>query len=114
MDDEERKKIEETILREIRQSRKDIDALEKLVKPIAPDNAIGRLSRMEAINARSVNQAALSAAKVKLTKLKWALSHIDEPEFGLCRECGEPIPMGRILLMPETTMCVPCLEEMDE
>ena len=113
MDGEERKKIEAIILREIGQCKKNIAALGELVKPIAPDNAIGRLTRMEAINAKSVNQAALSAAKVKLTKLKWALSHIDEPEFGLCRECGEPIPLGRILLMPESTMCVPCLEEMD-
>lgn len=113
MDGEERKRVEEIIFREIDQSQQDIVALEELVKPIAPDNAIGRLSRMEAIHAKSVNEAALSAAKVKLTKLKRALSRLDEPEFGLCQECGEPIPMGRILLMPETTMCVPCLEELD-
>ena len=113
MDGEERKRVEEIIFREIDQSQQDIVALEELVKPIAPDNAIGRLSRMEAIHAKSVNEAALSAARVKLTKLKRALSRIDEPEFGLCQECGEPIPMGRILLMPETTMCVPCLEELD-
>ncbi|MCD6390075.1 MAG: TraR/DksA C4-type zinc finger protein [Desulfobulbaceae bacterium] len=114
MDGEERKKIEAIILSEMGRCKKNIAALGELVKPIAPDNAIGRLTRMEAINAKSVNQAALSAAKVKLTKLRWALSHIDEPGFGLCRECGEPIPLGRILLMPESTMCVPCLEEMDE
>ncbi len=114
MDAKERKKVEETILREIERGQKDIAFLEELVKPIPPDNAIGRLSRMEAINTRSVNQATLSAAKVKLTRLKWALSHIDEPAFGICIECGKPIPLGRILLIPETTMCVPCLEEMDE
>ncbi|MCB2181566.1 MAG: TraR/DksA C4-type zinc finger protein [Desulfobulbaceae bacterium] len=114
MNTEERNKIRKILVREIEKSEQDISALAELVKPIAPDNAIGRLSRMEAINARSVNQAALSAVKVKLTKLKWALSHIEEPDFGICIECGEPIPIGRILLMPETNMCVPCMEELGE
>ena len=71
-------------------------------------NGDGRLSRMEAINAKSVNESALGAAKVKLAKLKWALSNIEEPEFGLCLDCGEPIPVGRILLLPEATTCVGC------
>lgn len=111
MDLEDQERIEQKIISEIEKTQKDIDTLKELTKPIAPDNAVGRLSRMEAINAKSVNEATLASAKTKMGKLKWALSHIKEPEFGVCFECGEPIPIGRILLMPESTMCVACAEE---
>lgn len=111
MDRADQKKIEQKIISEIEKTEKDIEALSELIKPIAPDNAIGRLSRMEAINAKSVNEAALAGARTKIGKLRWALSHIEDTEFGICRECGEPIPIGRILLMPESTMCVSCAEE---
>ena len=111
MDSGDRIKIELKILSEIDKTQKDIDALTELIKPIPPDNAIGRLSRMEAINSKSVNEAALGNAKVRMGKLKWALYQVHEPEFGLCIECGESIPIGRILLMPETTLCVACAEE---
>ena len=39
-----------------------IEELE-LTKPIPPENAIGRVSRMDAINNRSVNEAALRTAE---------------------------------------------------
>ncbi len=110
METEERQKIKEKIEEAIAVAEIDIAALEKLTRPIAPDNAIGRLSRMEAINAKSVNEAALNAAKHKLTKLKYALSTIDNENFGICVECGEPIPLGRILIMPESNLCVDCAE----
>ena len=37
--------------------------------PIAPDDAIGRVSRMDAVNDRSTVQAAQRTAEEKLTKL---------------------------------------------
>jgi DnaK suppressor protein len=104
-------KVELKIISEIEKTQKDIDALSELIKPIPPDNAVGRLSRMEAISTKSINEAALGNARVKIGKLKWALSHVHDPEFGFCIECGEPIPIGRILLMPETALCVMCAEE---
>ncbi len=33
--------------------------------------------------------------------------HNDE-EFGLCEECGEPIPIQRLMVLPDATFCVPC------
>ena len=114
MIDQERHKIKERILDEIEKTGKDIAALQELVKPISPDNAVGRLSRMEAIGTKSINEAALGAARRKLVKLKWALENVDKPEFGICHECEEPIPVGRILLMPESNLCVQCAEELEK
>ena len=111
MDTHQRNKIRAIIAQEIAETIVTIRNLEESSKPVAPDNAIGRLSRMEIINAKGVSEAALGTASRKLGKLRIALANIDQPAFGTCYECGEAIPIGRILLMPETTMCVSCAEE---
>lgn len=80
----------------------------ELTKPIAPENAIGRVSRMDAINNRSVNEAALKKAEQKLSNLKIALSNINDPDFGVCYKCKQNIPIGRVLLMPHARFCVQC------
>ena len=90
--------------------KKDIASYELLTKPVSPDNAIGRLTRMEAINSKSINEAALRKAKYTRQKLERALAKIDDPDFGLCRECEEPIPTARLMILPETDLCVQCAE----
>ena len=109
MKQSDRKTIRKHVLEEIENTLESIASLEELVQPIAPDNAIGRLSRMEAIGTKSINEAALRKARIRLEKLKGVLGDIDnDPDFGLCLECGEDIPLGRIKLIPESRMCVTC------
>jgi DnaK suppressor protein len=82
----------------------------ELTKPIPPENAIGRVSRMDAINNRSVNQAALRQVEKQHKNLIRALDRLKEDRFGLCHNCGDRIPMGRILLVPGATRCVRCAD----
>ncbi len=110
MEQAEKQQIKEKILVGISVTEKDIKNLEELTKPIAPDNAIGRLSRMEAISSKSVNEAALRSARDKLARLKYTFSNIDKPDFGFCKLCEEPIPLKRILAVPESSLCVNCAE----
>src|SRR5690349_12352889 len=35
-----------------------------------------------------------------------ALEKLDEGTYGICDECGEPIPAGRLEVAPESTLCV--------
>ena len=81
-----------------------------MTKPIAPENAIGRLSRMDAINNKSVLEAGLHQAKEKLDRLKYVFSRVDAEDFGICKKCNNPIPVGRILLMPQSIYCVKCAQ----
>ncbi len=106
----EKKQIKQKIESEISETEEDILSLEERVKPVSPDSAIGRLSRMDAIGNLNINKASLSQAKQKLIQLKAALERIDDPEFGICRECEEPIPLGRILIMPGSILCVRCAQ----
>lgn len=111
MKQEDKVEIEKRIHEEILKAEQDIKRLSAVVNPVSPDNAIGRISRMEAITAQEVNKSALSQAKIRLAGLKSALANLYEPEFGSCFECGEPIPLARIFLLPQSKLCVQCAEK---
>ena len=66
--------IKATILKEIAKTERSIEDYKDLTQPIAPDDAIGRISRMDAINNKSVNEASLRQAEEKLKNLNTVLS----------------------------------------
>lgn len=103
-----KKELHKKIKSEILLTKEKIAELKELTKPIAPENAIGRVSRMDAINNKSVNERTLRQMEFKLQKLTLALDSIDQPNFGICRRCGNTIQEGRLMLMPENTLCVRC------
>lgn len=100
--------VKALIEQEIKKTSRKIAEYEDMSAPVSPDDAIGRVSRMDAINNKSVTESALRQAKDKLSKLKHALNRVDEPDFGLCKRCGKPIPVMRVVLMPQSPYCVRC------
>ena len=108
MNESTKKKIEEKIDNEINKTVKSISEYKKLTKPIGPENSIGRVSRMDAINNKSVMEAALRNMEDKLLKLKFVKSKIDNDNFGICTRCKTEIPLARILIIPESRLCVNC------
>jgi len=110
MTEQEKKDIKAKVLAEIEKTNATIEDYRDLTKPISPENAIGRISRMDAINNKSVAEAALRQAEGKLKNLYNVLEAIDNKDFGLCLKCQKPIPIGRILLMPQSRYCVKCAQ----
>ena len=108
MSNQEATNIKSLLKEEIKKTQVLIEEYKELTKPIAPENAIGRISRMDAINNKSINEAALRKAENKLKNLEMALSNVDEPEFGKCAKCKQQIPIQRIMLMPQSRFCVNC------
>jgi DnaK suppressor protein len=108
MNTQEQKEIQQLILDKIEETKEEIEQLEELTKPIEPDNAYGRLSRMDAINNKTINDAALRKQKSQLQKLKRAQERLNDGSYGKCLKCGEEIPFGRLKFMPWTTKCVKC------
>ena len=104
----DRNKIRKKIEEEINKTQAKIVELKELTKPISPENAIGRVSRMDAINNKSINDRGLIKQQEKLKKLEYAKSNIDRKDFGICSNCNNPIQLGRILLMPQSNYCVGC------
>jgi DnaK suppressor protein len=65
---------------------------------------------MDAINNKSVAESALHKAKEKLKKLNYVKTQIGKAGFGMCKQCGQAIPIGRIIIRPESVYCVKCAE----
>lgn len=100
--------IEKLIREKILKTTTEIYELKQMTQPVAPDNAIGRLTRMDAINNKTVFDAALRMAEQRLKGLEHALSKVHSSDFGICIKCKSEIPIGRILLKPESLYCVKC------
>lgn len=110
MTKEERAALKEKIQETMVQTRLRIQQLEAATQPISPENAIGRISRMDAINNKSVAEAALRTARRKLSSLETALHRVEEPHFGKCTRCGQAIRPARLMFMPESERCIRCAD----
>lgn len=108
MDEKEKNEIQAILLSSIEETQSDLKKLKELTKPISPDNAIGRLSRMEAISEKSVNERAVANSENKLGRLNDALHRLDKDEYGECLICEEPISKARLKVMPESAICLNC------
>ena len=70
--------------------------------------AVGRLSRMDALQNQAMANAQHGRRAVQRTRLKAALARIDEGEFGYCEDCGDDIAPARLDLDPTARVCISC------
>ncbi|HUF09382.1 MAG TPA: TraR/DksA C4-type zinc finger protein [Rhodothermales bacterium] len=75
---------------------------------IVPDNAIGRLTRMEAIQAQSMMAEGRRRHQSRLRQVELALERIARGQYGTCLNCGGEIPVARLEIMPESGLCMTC------
>ena len=108
MTSKEKEQLKEIIVNHIEKTRKKVVSMEETVQPISPENSIGRVSRMDAINNKSVAEAALRQARARLINLENSLKAIEKDNYGLCNRCGKEIQIKRLILMPESIYCVRC------
>jgi DnaK suppressor protein len=108
MTEKERNELKLLINDQIQLVESEIEELTELTKPISLDASIGRVSRMDAINNKAINDLALRDKKSTLQKLERAKERGEKGELGTCLKCGEEIPFGRLKIMPYTTRCVKC------
>ena len=92
----------------------EIKELEEKTQPIAPDCSLGRLTRLDAMQEKSINESILAKARIRLKKIEFTLGKIDHEDYGSCTICDEEIPYERLCVMPESTICVTCSNERDK
>jgi DnaK suppressor protein len=51
---------------------------------------------------------------LKLKSIQEALAKLANGEFGICEECGEPIPVRRLEINPTFRLCVVCAEQLEK
>ncbi len=104
--------VKDKIVQDLNSMLQEIEDLKEKTKPITPDCSLGRLTRQEMIQEQQVNEHALHEAEIRVNKLKYALQKVDKDGYGICAECEEEIVFGRLMILPESTHCVECKQEL--
>ena len=75
--------------------------------PVVLDQtSVGRLSRMDAMQAQAMAQETERRRRVEIQKIEAALKRMDEGEYGYCIKTGEEIPLQRLELDPAAATIV--------
>jgi DnaK suppressor protein len=69
---------------------------------------VGRLSRMDALQAQAMAQASGERRAVQLREIDAALKRIDEGSYGDCERCEQPINPRRLDADPTARLCIDC------
>jgi DnaK suppressor protein len=95
---EERKTELEIIIRaEIEKITQKLEDMKSFTEPVAPDDAIGRISRMDAINNKTIFDASQRNLKNRMMQLEQSLNRLNDDEFGICIHCYQSIPFNKAL-----------------
>ena len=108
MTNEEKVVIKESIIKQIDEFEADIVLLKEAAKPIAPDSAYGRVSRMDAINNKAIVDASLKDKETTVQRFKYTLTKIDSEDYGKCSRCGNYINIKRLMSIPYVNLCISC------
>ena len=88
------------------QQRSDESAEER--EAVSPDVAVGRLSRLDAMQNIEIAKEGERRRQERLPRLEYALDLIDMGEYGKCERCQNWIPFARLKEQPETLLCASC------
>ena len=81
-------------------------------KPVALDQArVGRLPRMDAMQAHEMALEAFRRRQHQLTRIEGAMRRIETDEYGCCFACSEEIDVRRLFVDPANTRCIACAEK---
>jgi DnaK suppressor protein len=111
--------MNEAELQRLRRKLLDLKAVLQAVEHVAQDagspveldqGRIGRLSRMDAMQAQEMAQETARRRERKLGEINGALRRLESSEYGYCFVCGEEIGVRRLEADPANTRCIKCAE----
>ena len=70
--------------------------------------AVGRLSRMDAMQQQAMAEAQERTRQLDLQRIEMAYRRIKDGDYGYCTECDDEIPDGRLAIDPMAERCVKC------
>ncbi len=76
---------------------------------VLDQQAVGRLSRMDALQNQAMAQATARRRVAERHRIEAALVRIKMGEYGYCAGCGEEIAPARLAVDPAIAMCTECM-----
>ena len=77
----------------------------------------GVIDRKDEADAAQYDEIAAGTERMELGELhlcRAALQRLDDGVYGDCRDCGQPIPLARLLAQPQAERCAPCQGEHEQ
>lgn len=95
------------------EKRNELEALSQLSKEAREiveldQQAVGRLSRMDAMQQQAMAEAQERSRNLDLTRIDMANRRLADDEYGYCADCGDEIPDARLAIDPMAERCVKC------
>lgn len=75
---------------------------------------VGRLSRMDAMQAQAMAKASSNRRQAMLVKITAALKRLEDGDYGLCRDCEAEINPKRLEFDPTAVYCIECASKGEE
>lgn len=99
--------------RRLAERKSELESLSELAEdarqPVELDQqAVGRLSRMDALQQQAMAQATERARQRDLLRIEMAERRLADDSYGYCEECDGEIPDGRLKIDPMAERCVNC------
>jgi len=73
--------------------------------------AVGRLSRMDAMQAQAMSIEIDQRRKIELQRIAISLKNLETGDYGYCSECGERINPKRLKSNLTVTLCIACASD---
>jgi RNA polymerase-binding transcription factor DksA len=71
------------------------------------------VDEIQANEGREIGFATRTLLVERVHRLRNALEHLRDGDYGTCIECGEPIAAARLRAMPEVETCVRCQDRIE-
>lgn len=68
-------------------------------------------ARLDNLSQESVDVNLYVLAEQELSQLKANLKWIESDDAGICEQCGEDIPIRRLMAVPTTRRCINCAKD---
>ena len=111
MDKQKIKQLIQQRLEEISDINAQSDIGQKTV--VLDQTRVGRLSRMDAMQAQEMNKEAQRRRDSEMQRLTQASSRVDDDDYGECEECAKAISIGRLELDPAALLCINCAQKLE-
>lgn len=90
------------------------DTAKESARTVELDQArVGRLSRMDALQAQAMSIESNRRREQQIKRIKSALERLETGEYGLCLVCGEEINRSRLDVDPAAPLCIECANRID-
>jgi len=67
----------------------------------------------QSVEHQELESLGISRLIERARRLRLALERVEDGDYGVCSECGTPIPSRRLLAVPDATTCVGCQERLE-